>query len=96
MINTEIIQKILGNSDHHLVLFTQGEIEDLEQRIFMRTVKGGKKPFLKLQHFLMIPSCFTESDVEDAACDWLESLDWSIAHGPDIAPDVPDAERANE
>ena len=58
--------------------------------------KRSPSPFLKLQHFLMIPSCFTESDVEDAACDWLESLDWSIAHGPDIAPDVPDAERANE
>ena len=35
----------------------------------------------------------TESDVEDAALDWLESLGWTVAHGPDIAPDVPAAER---
>ena len=36
---------------------------------------------------------FTESTVENAALDWLESLGWSIAHGPDIAPDTPGAER---
>ena len=36
---------------------------------------------------------FTESTVEDAALAWLESLGWSIAHGPDIAPDTPGAER---
>ena len=29
---------------------------------------------------------FTESVVEDAALDWLESLGWTVAHGPDIAP----------
>lgn len=28
----------------------------------------------------------TESAVEDAALDWLESLGWTVAHGPDIAP----------
>ena len=38
---------------------------------------------------------FTESTVEDAALDWLESLGWSIAHGPDIAPDTPGAERSD-
>lgn len=37
---------------------------------------------------------FTESDVEQAALAWLESLGWSVAHGPDIAPGVPSAERA--
>ena len=37
----------------------------------------------------------TESVVEDAALDWLESLDWSVAHGPDIAPDTLGAERAD-
>ena len=34
-----------------------------------------------------------ESVVEQAALAWFESLDWSIAHGPDIAPDAPGAER---
>ena len=31
-------------------------------------------------------NAFTESIVEDAALAWLESLGWSVAHGPDIAP----------
>ena len=37
----------------------------------------------------------TESVVEQAALAWLESLGWSVAHGPDIAPDTPGAERAD-
>ena len=41
----------------------------------------------------MSPSRITESVVEEAALDWLESLDWNVAHGPDIAPDTPNAER---
>ena len=36
---------------------------------------------------------FTESEVEDATLDWLADCGWSIAHGPDIAPDAPGAER---
>ena len=35
----------------------------------------------------------TESTVEEAALAWLESLDWRIVHGPDIAPDTLNAER---
>ena len=35
----------------------------------------------------------TEADVEQAALDWLATLDWQVAHGPDIAPDTPAAER---
>jgi len=35
----------------------------------------------------------TESDVEDATLAWLEASGWRIAHGPDIAPDQPLAER---
>ena len=44
----------------------------------------------------------TEADVEHAALNWLEGLDWRIAHGPDlsacdaqagIAPDTANAER---
>ena len=38
---------------------------------------------------------FTESDVEDAALDWLAGCGWSVARGPDIAPDTPGAERAD-
>ena len=38
---------------------------------------------------------FTESEVEDAALEWLAGLGWSVAHGPDIAPGMPDAERAD-
>ena len=38
---------------------------------------------------------FTESVVEDAALNWLAGVGWSVAHGPDIAPDTPGAERAD-
>ena len=37
----------------------------------------------------------SECTVEDAALGWLENLGWSLAHGPDIAPDTPHAERAD-
>ena len=29
---------------------------------------------------------FTESVVEEAAMGWLESLGWTLRHGPEIAP----------
>ena len=35
----------------------------------------------------------TESTVESAALAWLEAVGWRVAHGPDIAPDMPAAER---
>ena len=35
----------------------------------------------------------SESDVEEAALTWLVELSWQVAHGPDIAPDTPNAER---
>ena len=34
-----------------------------------------------------------DSIVEAAALDWLSGIGWGVAHGPDIAPDTPDAER---
>ena len=37
----------------------------------------------------------TESDVEQVALDWLANVGWKVAHGPDIAPDTPDAERTD-
>ena len=36
-----------------------------------------------------------ESTVEDAALAWLESLGWTIAHGPDIAPGAVTEERTD-
>jgi phosphoglycolate phosphatase len=41
-----------------------------------------------------VSPAFTESDVEDAALAWLVGAGWQIAHGPDIAPDMPASERA--
>ena len=35
----------------------------------------------------------SESTVESAALSWLAALGWQVAHGPDIAPDTPGAER---
>ena len=37
----------------------------------------------------------TETDVEQAAMEWLAALGWQTAHGLDIAPDTPGAERAD-
>ena len=36
---------------------------------------------------------FYESDVEEAAMEWLSDLGWEIAYGPDIAPGTPAEER---
>ena len=36
---------------------------------------------------------YTEAEVEQVALDWLSGLGWQVAHGPDIAPDSPGAER---
>ena len=38
---------------------------------------------------------FTESEVEDAALEWLVGLGWAVAHGPDIAPGALASERAD-
>ena len=43
----------------------------------------------------MTDRAFTESVVEEAALAWLETSGWEIAHGPEIAPETPDAERAD-
>ncbi|MBI3072795.1 MAG: type I restriction endonuclease subunit R [Deltaproteobacteria bacterium] len=37
---------------------------------------------------------FTESVVEEAALEWFGAIGYEIVHGPDIAPDEADAERA--
>ena len=36
----------------------------------------------------------TESDIETAALNWLAGMGYSVLHGPDIAPDISDAERS--
>ena len=36
----------------------------------------------------------SENEVEDAGLDWLASLGWAAAYGPDIAPEMPGAERS--
>ncbi len=38
-------------------------------------------------------SNLTESDVEAAALEWLAAVGWGVVHGPEIAPDMPSAER---
>ena len=35
-----------------------------------------------------------ESDIEEAALGWFAELGYTVLHGPDIAPDTPDAERS--
>ena len=40
-------------------------------------------------------AAFTESEVEDAALEWLEGLGWNVAYGPDIASDAAGSERAD-
>ena len=37
----------------------------------------------------------TETDVEQAALAWLSGVGWQCLHGPDIAPDTPNSERAS-
>jgi len=36
-----------------------------------------------------------ESDIEEAALVWLNELGYTVLHGPNIAPDTPDAERSS-
>lgn len=39
------------------------------------------------------PKKFTESDVEQAAIEWLEAIGYTFLLGPEIAPDMPQSER---
>ena len=36
-----------------------------------------------------------ESDIEEASLNWFAELGYTVLHGPDIAPDTPDAERSS-
>ena len=43
----------------------------------------------------MSDASLSESTIEAVALDWLASLGWTMAHGPDIAPNTPAPERAD-
>ena len=38
-------------------------------------------------------SKMSENILEETCLNWLEELGWNTIHGPDIAPETPDAER---
>ena len=40
-------------------------------------------------------TAISESMLEETCLDWLQELGWTGIHGPDIAPDAPDAERSS-
>ena len=42
-----------------------------------------------------MPAGFTESDAEEAALGWLETLGYTVRHGPDIAYNVDGSERTD-
>ena len=44
---------------------------------------------------LVAMTTINESIVEEAALEWLAGLGWQVAHGPDIVPDTPNAERSD-
>ena len=43
----------------------------------------------------MSPGVFAESVVEEAALEWLDGLGYAVKHGPDIAAEEPESERAD-
>ena len=44
---------------------------------------------------LLVRLTLSEADVESATLDWLSALGWQVEHGPDNAPDTPNAERGD-
>ena len=47
MTQPDIIQTILKDSDYHLDLFTDPEVQTLRQKIFIKTVRGKETPHIK-------------------------------------------------
>ena len=43
----DILQTILSDSNYHLSLFQQGEIQSLRSRVFMKKVRGKDAPYVK-------------------------------------------------
>ena len=46
MIQSDIIQTILKESNYHLTLFTAEEIESLRKKVFTKTARGKETPFV--------------------------------------------------
>ena len=46
MTQSDIIQAILKDSNYHLVLFTEDEIEALRGKIFTKITRGKETPFI--------------------------------------------------
>ncbi len=47
MTQPDIIQSILKDSNFHLSLFSNDEIDSLRSKVFTKTMRGKEKPFLK-------------------------------------------------
>ena len=47
MTQSDIIQTILKDSDYHLDLFTDPEVQTLREKIFIKTVRGKETPHIK-------------------------------------------------
>lgn len=43
----------------------------------------------------MNPNTIHESDIEESTLQWFSHLDYTVLHGPDIAPETPNAERSS-
>ncbi len=46
MIETDILQAILRDSNYNLSLFSDGEVEALRQKAFSKEVRGKETPFI--------------------------------------------------
>ncbi len=47
MTQVDILQTILKDSNYHLALFSEDEIEALRAKIFTKTTRGKSVPFIK-------------------------------------------------
>ena len=47
MTEADIIKTILKDSNYHLALFSEGEIESLRNKVFLKTIRGKEAPFVK-------------------------------------------------
>ena len=47
MTQTDIVQTILKDSNYHLLLFSEGEIESLRNKVFLKAIRGKETAFVK-------------------------------------------------
>ncbi len=47
MTQTDNIQTILKDSNYHLTLFSEGEMESLRNKVFLKTIRGNETPCVK-------------------------------------------------